>query len=292
MHTVKRAAELTGVPATTLRVWERRYGVVTPSRTEGGYRVYDDASLRRLAAMAALVNGGLPARQAAARVLADQDLASADGAAVPDAGALGDVDSLVEAARELEVQVLTRALDDGFAQGPLDRVVDGWLMPALHRLGDAWREEQVGVAAEHFVSAGVMRRLSGLYDAAEVASGAGRVLVGLPRGTRHEIGALAYAILLRHVGVDAVYLGADVPPQSWVEAAVERPTEAVVLVVPTVEDVPAGREVVGALLPAAPHLAIHVGGGHQDAVGGSSLPLGHELGPAARALADSLAGRG
>ena len=47
MHTVKRAAELTGVPAATLRVWERRYGVVTPSRTEGGYRVYDDAALLR-----------------------------------------------------------------------------------------------------------------------------------------------------------------------------------------------------------------------------------------------------
>jgi methanogenic corrinoid protein MtbC1 len=290
VHTVKRAAELTGVPAATLRVWERRYGVVTPSRTEGGYRVYDDAALRRLAAMAALVHGGLPARQAAARVLADRDLASTDSPMVPASEELGDVGSLVAAARELDVDVLTRALDEGFSRGSLDRVVDEWLMPALHRLGDAWREEQVGVAAEHFVSAGVMRRLSGLYDAAKSAPGAVRVLVGLPRGTRHEIGALAFAVLLRRAGIDAVYLGADVPPQSWVEAAVERPTAAVVLVVPTVEDVPAAREVVGALVAAIPDLAIHVGGGHQDAVGGSSLPLGHRLGAAAGDLAGSLAG--
>jgi len=162
-------------------------------------------------------------------------------------------------------------------------------MPALHRLGEAWREEHVGVAAEHFVSAGVMRRLSGLYDATQVAPRAVRVLVGLPRGTRHEIGALAFAVLLRRAGVDAVYLGADVPPESWVEAAAERPTAAVVLVVPTVEDVPAGREVVGALVPAIPDLAIHVGGAHQDAVGSGSAPLGHALGAAARALAGSLA---
>jgi DNA-binding transcriptional MerR regulator/methylmalonyl-CoA mutase cobalamin-binding subunit len=290
VHTVKRAAELTGVPAATLRVWERRYGVVTPSRTAGGYRVYDDAALRRLAAMAALVNGGLPARQAAARVLADRELASTDEPAGPEVGVLGDIRSLVAAARELEVDVLTRALDDGFSQGPLDRVVDEWLMPALHRLGDAWREEQVGVAAEHFVSAGVMRRLSGLYDAAETTPGSARVLVGLPRGTRHEIGALAFAVLLRRAGIDAVYLGADVPPQSWVEAAGERPTAAVVLVVPTVEDLPAAREVVGALVPAVPDLAIHVGGGHQDSVGGVSLPLGHGLGAAASDLARSLAG--
>ncbi len=290
MHTVKRAAELTGVPAATLRVWERRYGVVTPSRTEGGYRVYDDASLRRLAAMAALVHGGLPARQAAARVLADRDLASTGGPVAPAAGELGDVESLVAAARELEVDVLTRALDDGFAGAPLDRVVDEWLMPSLHRLGDAWREEQVGIAAEHFVSAGVMRRLSGLYDAAVLGAGVVRVLVGLPRGTRHEIGALAFAVLLRRAGIDAVYLGGDLPPQSWVEAAVERPTAAVVVAVPTVEDIPAAREVVGALVPALPGLAIYVGGGHQDGVGGKTLPLGHELGAAARALADSVTG--
>src|SRR4051812_35828147 len=101
-------------------MWERRYGVVTPSRTEGGYRVYDDASLRRLAAMAALVNGGLPARQAAARVLADHDLApsgTGTGAPVPDGESFGDVDSLVEAARDLDVAALSRALDDGFALG-------------------------------------------------------------------------------------------------------------------------------------------------------------------------------
>jgi hypothetical protein len=108
----------------------------------------------------------------------------------------------------------------------------------------------------------------------------------LAPGTRS---LLVFAVLPRRAGIDVVNLGADVPPQSWVEA-VERPTAAVVLVVPTVEDIPAAREVVGALVPAVSDLPIHVGGGHQDGVGGGSLPLGHELGAAARALAGSLAG--
>ena len=42
MYTVKHAAELTGIPAATLRMWERRYAVVTPVRSESGYRLYDD----------------------------------------------------------------------------------------------------------------------------------------------------------------------------------------------------------------------------------------------------------
>lgn len=41
MVTIKRAAELTGVPEHTLRAWERRYGLVAPARTDGGYRLYD-----------------------------------------------------------------------------------------------------------------------------------------------------------------------------------------------------------------------------------------------------------
>ena len=62
MYTVKHAAALTGIPADTLRMWERRYGVVAPVRSEGGYRLYDDAAIARLTAMHALVEAGWSAR--------------------------------------------------------------------------------------------------------------------------------------------------------------------------------------------------------------------------------------
>ena len=58
MYTIKHAAALTGIPADTLRMWERRYRVVTPIRTQGGYRLYDDAAIARLTAMHALVAAG------------------------------------------------------------------------------------------------------------------------------------------------------------------------------------------------------------------------------------------
>lgn len=66
MYTIKRAAELTGVPAATLRAWERRYDVVQPQRTDAGYRLYDDETLARLHTMAELVADGWPASSAAA----------------------------------------------------------------------------------------------------------------------------------------------------------------------------------------------------------------------------------
>ena len=48
MYTIKQAAARTGVAIPTIRAWERRYGVVAPTRTAAGYRLYDDDTLNRL----------------------------------------------------------------------------------------------------------------------------------------------------------------------------------------------------------------------------------------------------
>src|SRR5436190_6088472 len=88
VYTVKHVARMTGIPADTLRMWERRYGVVEPSRSDGGYRLYDDNAVRRLAVMHALVSAGCSPRLAAEQVKAGTGtcwLASSENpSAVPD----------------------------------------------------------------------------------------------------------------------------------------------------------------------------------------------------------------
>jgi DNA-binding transcriptional MerR regulator/methylmalonyl-CoA mutase cobalamin-binding subunit len=283
MHTVKRAAELTGVAPDTLRAWERRYGVVEPQRSEGGYRLYDDQALRRLAAMKALVDAGWSTAQAARRVL--DDVASDDGATVPLARTVGDVDSLARVGRDLDGVALEAALDDGFAAGSFEQVADGWLMPALYRLGSAWRTGEVGVAGEHFVSAAVQRRLAALFDAASRGASGPVAVVGLARGSRHELGVLAFAVALRRAGLDVVYVGGDLPPEAWVATVRSRGATMAVIGVPAVEDVPAVRETVAALRQGCPDVVVSVGGGHQDAVGEGTELLGHRLADAASRLA-------
>ena len=58
MYTIKEAALRTGISVPALRAWERRYGVVAPTRTAAGYRLYDDRALERLRTMRALVDAG------------------------------------------------------------------------------------------------------------------------------------------------------------------------------------------------------------------------------------------
>src|SRR6476661_9872987 len=82
MYTIKRAAELTGISVATLRAWERRYSVVSPKRSDGGYRLYGAEDVRALAIMNSLVNEGWSAREAAAetlRRLSTRDAVGRDG---------------------------------------------------------------------------------------------------------------------------------------------------------------------------------------------------------------------
>jgi methanogenic corrinoid protein MtbC1 len=295
-YTVKHVAALTGLSPDTVRMWERRYAVVRPTRSESGYRVYDDAAVQRLTAMRALVDGGCPPREAAARVTSGTTLGplpvTPTAAAPSDASPLDAVPvdgALVTAARTLDAAGLAATLDEAFAAAPFEEVVDDWLLPQLAGLGAAWTAGTVSVGGEHFVSAAVQRRIAAAFEEADVLEGSPRVLVGLGRGSRHELGVLAFAAVLRRAGVDVVYLGADVPPESWVVLTSGAPVAAVVLGVPTASDSTAARETLGALAAAYPRLRLYVGGAQQDVLADLATPLGHRVTEAVRVLVDSLA---
>lgn len=287
MFTVKRAAELTGLTPDTLRVWERRYGVVAPERSPGGYRLYDERSLRRLTAMKSLVDSGWSVRAAADHVLEEDPEEDPTAPSGPRFSNVPDLGALSAAGRDFDVDALTAALDAGFASGEFERVVDAWLMPSLERLGADWRDGQVTVAAEHFVSAAVQARLASIYESLTPGGGT-PVIVGLARGSRHELGVLAFAIAARREGLDVVYVGGDLPPTEWARTARVRQARAIVLGVPSAEDVPAVRETVDAVRAESPDVEVWLGGGHQAAVGGPSSALGHLIGDAAATLADAI----
>jgi methanogenic corrinoid protein MtbC1 len=293
VYTVKHVARMTGIPADTLRMWERRYGVVEPSRSDGGYRLYDDNAVRRLAVMHALVSAGCSPRLAAEQVKAGTGTSglpqNADPSALPSVD-LGDDGrpSLVPLAQRLDARRLQSTLSDVFGSAPFEELVDDWLMPALSELGAAWEAGAVSIAGEHFVSAAVQRHVVEAFAQARPPSGSPRVVAGLARASRHELGILAFAAVLRRAGVDVVYVGADLPTPSWVETVELTAARAVVLSAPTAEDVPGVRDVVAAVAGATPPVEIYVGGQFQDDIGKPAIPLGHRVVPGAQRLIGQL----
>jgi methanogenic corrinoid protein MtbC1 len=144
--------------------------------------------------------------------------------------------------------------------GSFEAVADDLLLPAVAALGDAWVAGRMSVAAEHAASAAVARRLSAVFQAAGVPTGSA-VVVGLPPGSRHELGALAFAAALRRRGLGVLYLGSDVTVDGWVDALSRTRARAAVIGVVTPDDRPAAASVV---------VALHAAGVSIIAVGGQA----------------------
>jgi MerR family transcriptional regulator, light-induced transcriptional regulator len=298
MFTIKEASARTGVPVASLRAWERRYGVVTPRRTESGYRLYDEQAIAALSTMRRLVDDGWTPAAAAAHVKSGSDGSDVPSAPAPHTPQLplvnpegqALVEELLDAASSVDQVAIESVLDRAFALGPFESVTDGWLMPALRALGDAWASGRVDVAGEHAASYAVMRRLSSSFAAAASLTRGPRVVVGLPAGCYHELGALAFATAVRRRGLAVVYVGADLPVNSWRRAVTAFPTSMAVLGVTTPEDRALAAETAGALLRKAPEVVVAVGGAQSGGLTPGVLELPSPISEAARVVEARLRG--
>ncbi len=305
MYTIKEAAARTGVPIALLRAWERRYHVVEPVRTAGGYRVYDEPALDRLRTMRRLVDDGWSPSLAAAAILrgeagstpADGERRTVGDARVEPSAHPALIDDFVAAAIALDPAAVEGALDAIFAAGTFEHVADHLLVPALIALGDAWAEGRLGVAGEHAASHAVLRRLAAAFQAAgRPAPAAGSILVGLPPGSRHELAALAFSVAARRAGLPIAYLGPDLPADDWVTTSERVRAGGAVIGAPTRADVRAAVEVARAIRSNDPAVVVAFGGRFAaDAAtalgnGMATLVLPGGLVAAVEALRDALPG--
>jgi MerR family transcriptional regulator, light-induced transcriptional regulator len=271
MYTIKQAAARTGVPVPLLRAWESRYRIVSPRRTQAGYRLYDDDAIDRLRSMRSLVDGGWSPSAAARAILAGEAptaeapeaaaVARAGDAGAAAADATARLAAFVDAAAALDSVRLERVLDEMLAQGSFEHVAATEVLPALRAVGDAWADGRLGVGAEHVASHAVLRRLSAAFQAAgRPPASSGPILVGLPPGSRHELGALTFAVAARRAGLPVVYLGPDLPAADWVATAADTGARAAVIGSPTRGDAAPAATVAQALADEDPAIAIAIGG--------------------------------
>lgn len=211
-----------GVSEHVLRAWETRYGLLSPTRSPGGFRLYSDADVRRVQRMRALLADGLSAAEAARAVLAEPDGAQpASGPLVVRLAEAGGAAQLRAALDALDERAAHAVLDQLFGALTVEAVIRDVLMPYLHELGDRWERGEVTVGQEHFASNVIRSRLAALT----AGWGAGQgplALLACPSGELHDIALLSFGLVLRRTGWRVVFLGADSPM-----ADVERTADAI-----------------------------------------------------------------
>ncbi len=203
-------SEQTGVSADVLRSWERRYGLLTPQRTAGGFRLYSAADAVRIRSMTALIAIGIPASEAARQVLEIRDGAPIGGAGRDETPLQEVCAALHDAFRSLDELALEAAIDLVLSRLDLDTAIRDVFLPAMRTLGDDWEAGRVSVAQEHF-SVNVLRgRLMGLARGWDHGFGP-RALLACPPAEYHDVSLILFGLALRRRGWRVTFLGADTP---------------------------------------------------------------------------------
>ena len=210
-----------GVTPEVLRAWERRYGILSPTRTDGGFRLYGEDDERRIRRMLQHLEQGLSAAEAARLARADParldpTAGTDDGSGAPTAAALGE--QLRHALDGFDDVGAHSVLDRLLGSSPLESVLRDAVLPYLHDLGERWARAEASVAQEHFATALLRGRLLALARDWGRGRGPHALLACVP-GDQHDLGLICFGLALRAHGWRITYLGADTPLLTLIETA-------------------------------------------------------------------------
>lgn len=208
-------SRLTGLSPDLLRAWERRYQVVTPLRTSGGTRRYQDADVERLRLVKAAVDAGHRISEVAALSADELERRAHQDEPAP-SSALERVLTALEHLDNLEAERLTGLQLAALGPG---RFARDFAAPLAEAMGEEWANHRLSVASEHLGTA-LLRSLLGASMRPSIASSQAPPIVfcTLP-GERHELGLLIAALVAVGAGGNPLYLGPDLPVDEIIGAA-------------------------------------------------------------------------
>jgi MerR family transcriptional regulator, light-induced transcriptional regulator len=216
-----------GVSPHVLRAWERRYGVLAPARSEGGYRLYSEADERRVRVMQRHLARGLSAAEAAQAAL--REPADPPRPATVPRGLSAAGESLRAALEGFDEPLAQAIFDRLLIDFTTETVLREVVLPLLHELGDRWERGEVTIAQEHFASNVIRARLSALSRGWGRGRGPHALLACAP-GELHDIPLLVFGVVLHRNGWRINYLGAATPMPELLHVAAQRRPELIALV--------------------------------------------------------------
>jgi DNA-binding transcriptional MerR regulator/methylmalonyl-CoA mutase cobalamin-binding subunit len=204
---IRTIASLTGVNPITLRAWERRYGLIRPSRTAKGHRLYSQRDADQIRRVVSLVEGGVPISQV--RQLLDAEVKPSK--AITRGPWRAYLDRMLAAVSRFDELTLDRIYDEALSLHSIESITQHLILPLLAEIGQKWQKLAGAVAEEHFFCTFLRNKLGArLLHRMRYAEGP-RVLAACAPGEQHEIGLLLFALKANEVGLRVVLLGADLP---------------------------------------------------------------------------------
>lgn len=218
-YRIRTVAQMTGMSPALLRAWEARYGIVTPERTESGYRLYSDQDVALFLGAQRMVRQGLAPMQVARlprnKLLEAGGLSTLTSAPAVEASNARSYSELIERVLLAIANFDSERAHELIALPLLlmkpEAACRKFLVPLLTEIGERWHRRELSVAGEHFGTSLVRNKLIVLLDTLRSRNVTRRVLCACPPGEQHEVGLIIFAVEAATQGFEPIYLGANVP---------------------------------------------------------------------------------
>jgi MerR family transcriptional regulator, light-induced transcriptional regulator len=209
---IREVSRLTGVNPVTLRAWERRYGLIQPTRTESGHRLYSQANIEAIRSILAWLERGVAVSKVG-KILQRNESLQASVAPVSQVVANGEwaewQQQISRALSEFDQARLEQIYGQVFSTYPLAVVFQDVLMPLWQQL--KLRQNEFGRSSEwlfldSFLRARALQRLQLARGASDV-----RVVLAAMPGQCHELQLLVCGLLLGDSSVNLTVLAQGQP---------------------------------------------------------------------------------
>ncbi|MGY6561969.1 MAG: MerR family transcriptional regulator [Luteibaculaceae bacterium] len=219
-YNIKDIERLTGIKAHTIRMWEKRYNLVEPSRSDTNIRYYTDSDLKKLLNTATLNKSGFKISRVAE--MSDQEIKRHLLELTENARDLKVfLEGLTLAMIEVDEERFEKVLNSCILKFGFEETMVNVVYPFFKRVGVMWLTGTVSPGQEHFISNLIRQKLIVAIDSRiePLKEGYKKFLLFLPETEMHELGLLFYNYIIKNAGHKVIYLGQSVPILDVVEIA-------------------------------------------------------------------------
>ena len=201
---------LSGIKAHTIRIWEKRYGLLNPKRTDTQIRTYSDEELLILLNVSLLYKNGYKISHIAQ--MTSEQLIEISKSIQENGLENSAAEQLIVSVLQLDEQLFQQIFKNLIEKNSLSVLFSDLIIPFLQRIGVMWVVGTITPAQEHFISNLIRQKIMAAIDALPIpASSQKKIILYLPEHEWHEISLLVYHYHLRYKGFNSIYLGQSVP---------------------------------------------------------------------------------
>jgi DNA-binding transcriptional MerR regulator len=209
---IKDIENITGIKAYTLRIWEQRYGMLVPKRTETNIRYYEEDDLKYMMNIAILNANGIKISRIAQM---DREEVQQKTLSISEnnSGHQSQISALSSAMFDFDEREFNKILSINILQLGMEQTTTNIIFPFLQHVGVLWLSGSIHIAHEHFITNLIKQRMFVAIDQLNIlpSKDAKKYLLFLPNGENHELSLLFASYLLRANGKNVIYLGTSTP---------------------------------------------------------------------------------